>query len=81
MSFAYNEASFILIKILQVFDQFTLAQDEAAPLDCLPPAEWKTRKGRQAFEKFYPGQLLTVGAKVRRLVSPSRFILLMFPMA
>lgn len=66
MDFAYNEASFILIKILQKFDRFTLAQAESAPLDCLPPPEWKARQGRQAFEEFYPGQGITMYAKVRR---------------
>jgi hypothetical protein len=65
MSFAYNEASFLLVKILQVFDRFTLAQGEAAPSDCQPPAGWKTGKGRQSFEKFYPAQIFTLRAKVR----------------
>jgi hypothetical protein len=64
MSLAYNEASFLLVKVLQVFDRFTLAQGEVAPLDCQPPAEWKTRKGRQSFEKFYPALILALGAKV-----------------
>jgi hypothetical protein len=78
MDFAYNEASFILIRILQVFDRFTLAQADSAPLDRLPPAEWKRRKGRPAIEEFRPGQALTMFAKVREYVSslpyvPSKF--------
>jgi hypothetical protein len=65
MDFAYHEASFVLIRMLQVFERFTLAQAESAPLDCLPPAEWKGRKGRLPIEEFRPGQAVTVFAKVR----------------
>ncbi|KAG8882384.1 hypothetical protein FRB98_003737 [Tulasnella sp. 332] len=64
MDLAYNQASFVIIRLLQVFDTFTLAQSECAPLDTLPPKEWKSREGRQATEEFWPGQLLTVYAKV-----------------
>ncbi|KAG8882381.1 hypothetical protein FRB98_003734 [Tulasnella sp. 332] len=60
MDLAYNESSFVLIRILQTFDSFTVAQAEAGPLDCLPPAEWKTRKGREATEEFWPGQGITM---------------------
>lgn len=63
--FAYNEASFVLIRLLQVFDKFTVAQAEAAPLDCLPPAEWKFQEGRKATEEFWPGQGITTFAKVK----------------
>ncbi|KAG8999755.1 hypothetical protein FRB94_014109 [Tulasnella sp. JGI-2019a] len=63
MDLAYNEASFLLIRILQTFDSFTLAQVEAAPLDCLPPAAWKKRTGRQATEEFWPAQGITMYAK------------------
>lgn len=62
---AYNESSFVLIRLLQTFDSFTVAQAEAAPFDCLPPAEWKTRKGREATEDFWPGQGITMYSKVR----------------
>ncbi|KAG8843002.1 hypothetical protein FRB96_004483 [Tulasnella sp. 330] len=65
MDMAYNKNSFMLIRILQVFDSFTVVQAEAAPLDCLPPAEWKTRKGREATEEFWPGVGITMFSKVR----------------
>ncbi|KAG8842999.1 hypothetical protein FRB96_004480 [Tulasnella sp. 330] len=60
---AYNQASFVIIRLLQVFDRFTLAQEECAPLDTLPPKEWKSREGRQATEEFWPGQQLTMYIK------------------
>lgn len=69
MDFAYNEASFMLIKILQRFDKFTLAQAECAPLDCLPPSEWKERKGREAAEEFRPGQAATLFVQVSQKFS------------
>ncbi|KAG8877170.1 hypothetical protein FRB97_003625 [Tulasnella sp. 331] len=63
MDLAYNQASFVIIRLLQVFDRFTLAQEECAPLDTLPPKEWKSREGRQATEEFWPGQQLTMYIK------------------
>ncbi|THV04324.1 cytochrome P450 [Dendrothele bispora CBS 962.96] len=51
--FAYNEASYFLIKLLQRFDNFTLALD-VQPSQ--PPAEWKpepgTTKGRDKVMVF-----------------------------
>ena len=42
--FAYNEASFMLVRLLQVFDRVDLAPD-AQPKETLPQAEWKKVKG------------------------------------
>ncbi|THU75943.1 cytochrome P450 [Dendrothele bispora CBS 962.96] len=51
--FAYNEASYFLIKLLQKFDDFSLALDVQPSL---PPPEWKpepgTTKGRDKVMLF-----------------------------
>ncbi|KAG9007742.1 hypothetical protein FRB94_013977 [Tulasnella sp. JGI-2019a] len=61
--FAYNEASFVLVRLLQVIDNFTVAQAEAAPAGSLPPDEWKLRQGRQAIEKIHPQSAMTLYSK------------------
>ncbi|KAG9046265.1 hypothetical protein FS837_004762 [Tulasnella sp. UAMH 9824] len=61
--FAYNEASFVLVRILQKFSRITLAQDEAAPASALPPASWKEAKGRKRIEKVWPKTALTLYSK------------------
>ncbi|KAF8314508.1 cytochrome P450 monooxygenase CYP63 [Clavulina sp. PMI_390] len=54
-NFAYNEASFLVIRILQNFDSFQVRQREDAPAGCLPPKEWKEKSGhRQAVEEVWP---------------------------
>ena len=64
--FAYNEASFFIIRMLQAFESFSLMQDEAAPLDAIPPSQWKDGKGRKAFERFWPQTTTTSYSKVSR---------------
>ncbi|KAF9487380.1 cytochrome P450 monooxygenase pc-1 [Pleurotus eryngii] len=60
--FAYNEMSFMIIRLLQNFDSFTLAED-AQPPSTQPPAHWKETLGmRKAIEKFYPKVNLTMYA-------------------
>ncbi|KAJ3891299.1 cytochrome P450 monooxygenase CYP63 [Lentinula edodes] len=61
-NYAYNEASFFLVRLLQQFDTFSLAP-EAQPSGSLPPLEWKRRKGRQAEEKIWPAAALTLFVK------------------
>ncbi|KAG8904307.1 hypothetical protein FRC01_008789, partial [Tulasnella sp. 417] len=61
--FAYNEASFVLVRLLQKFSRITLAQDEAAPASALPPAIWKEAKGRKRVEKVWPKTALTLYSK------------------
>jgi len=61
-NYAYNEASYFLVRLLQRFDTFTLAP-EFQPQDSLPPSEWKGRKGRQAIERVYPAAALTLFVK------------------
>ena len=69
-NYAYNELTYFLIRLLQQFSSFSLAQ-EYQPEGSLPPPEWKGRKGRQAFEKIWPSNALTLYVKVS--VSPSNF--------
>ncbi|KAJ7721345.1 cytochrome P450 [Mycena maculata] len=59
--FAYQEASFFLVRLLQKFKVFTLAPD-AQPEEMKPPASWKSSpmKGR---EKITFGANLTMYAK------------------
>ncbi|KZV72290.1 cytochrome P450 [Peniophora sp. CONT] len=57
--FAYNEASFTLVRLMQAFDSITLARD-VQPKETLPPASWAQAPGRQAMEKIIPKQHLTM---------------------
>ncbi|KAG2155274.1 cytochrome P450 monooxygenase CYP63 [Suillus bovinus] len=61
-NYAYNEASFFLVRLLQQFDTFTLATD-AQPPSSLPPAEWKLGRGRQRVEMIYPDATMTLFVK------------------
>ncbi|KAF8239585.1 cytochrome P450 monooxygenase pc-2 [Tricholoma matsutake] len=60
--FAYNEVSFFLIRLLQRFSEFTLAND-AQPADSLPPAEWSNYKGTKGRDKVWPGIHFTMYVK------------------
>ncbi|KAJ7833278.1 cytochrome P450 monooxygenase pc-3 [Mycena leptocephala] len=60
--FAYNEASFFLVRLLQNFSEFSLAPD-AQPESSKPPPSWQTCKGTQATEKIMLGTHLTMYAK------------------
>ncbi|KAG2143714.1 cytochrome P450 [Suillus clintonianus] len=57
--FAYNEMSFMLIRLLQNFSAITLAPEPAMR----PPAWWAERDGRQAIERFRPRNHLTLFSK------------------
>ena len=57
--FAYNEASFFLVRMLQQFSDFSLDAD-AQPEETLPPSEW-TAMGIS--EKVRPGTTLTLYVK------------------
>ncbi|KAG1750532.1 cytochrome P450 [Suillus paluster] len=59
--FAYNEMSFMLIRLLQNFSAITLSPE---PAMC-PPAWWAGKDGRQAIEQFRPQNHLTLYAKAR----------------
>jgi len=58
--FAYHEASFFLIRLLQQFTNFRLAP-EAQPDK--PPASWVEDGGRKATEKIRPTIHLTLSIK------------------
>ncbi|KAF8643425.1 hypothetical protein AX16_009034 [Volvariella volvacea WC 439] len=57
--FAYNETSFMLIRLLQNFSQFNLDLD-AFPSETRPPKEWSGCPGRKGIEKIYPRMHLTL---------------------
>lgn len=59
--FAYNEASFFLIRLLQTFDSITLRPD-AQPTGSLPNSSgtWDLSQGRNGREKVWPRTHLTM---------------------
>ncbi|KAJ7440912.1 cytochrome P450 [Mycena galericulata] len=57
--FAYNEMSFIIIRLLQNFSSFSLDTDAFRP-ETRPPPEWALLEGRKAAEKFRPKMHLTM---------------------
>ncbi|KAG8215368.1 cytochrome P450 [Butyriboletus roseoflavus] len=61
--FAYNEMSFMLIRLLQNFSSITLSPESQDP-SCRPPAAWAHGEGRQTIEQFHPRSHLTLYAKV-----------------
>jgi len=58
--FAYHEATFFLITLLQRFTSFAL--DKVANIQ--PPAEWAEKADRRALEKIHPKTHLTMYIKV-----------------
>jgi hypothetical protein len=62
--FAYNETSFMLIRIFQTFESVSLAPD-AQPAWSRPPAAWKAEIGkRKSKEEFWPKTHLTMYSHV-----------------
>ncbi|KAF7314609.1 Cytochrome P450 [Mycena kentingensis (nom. inval.)] len=57
--FAYNEMSFMLVRLLQNFSGFRLDEEAWAP-ETRPPANWKNETGRRRIEKFKPKVHLTM---------------------
>jgi cytochrome P450 len=62
--FAYNEASFMLVRLVQEFSKIELVP-EAQPPDSLPPAHWVKGPGRKAVEKIRIRSHLTAYSVVR----------------
>ncbi|KIK94607.1 hypothetical protein PAXRUDRAFT_438124 [Paxillus rubicundulus Ve08.2h10] len=61
-SYAYNEASFFLVRLMQQFDTFTLAVN-VQPEHSVPPPEWKYGRGRQVVEMIRPEAAMTLFVK------------------
>ncbi|EIW81955.1 cytochrome P450 [Coniophora puteana RWD-64-598 SS2] len=57
--FAYNETSFFLVRLLQMFSSIALAED----VQTMPPPEWAAAGGRQAMEKVVIQSHLTMYVK------------------
>ncbi|KAM6491100.1 cytochrome P450 monooxygenase pc-1 [Amanita muscaria] len=57
--FAYNEMSFMIVRLLQSFSSITL-DPTSAPPGSLPPPEWKSRSGRTSIERVVPKRHLTM---------------------
>ncbi|KAI9572477.1 cytochrome P450 [Boletus coccyginus] len=57
--FAYHEASYFLVRLLQSFDAFSLDMDTQH----LPPADWAQAKGRKALEMVVMRSHLTLYIK------------------
>ncbi|KAF9481093.1 cytochrome P450 [Pholiota conissans] len=57
--FAYNEMSFMIIRLLQSFSSVELAPASAPP-EAQPPAEWAQATGRKAIERLFPKMHLTM---------------------
>ncbi|KAF8894969.1 cytochrome P450 [Mucidula mucida] len=55
--FAYNEMSFMLVRLMQNFRSFTL-NEKASSMPC--PPEWGRCSGRKGFEKVFPKVTFTL---------------------
>ncbi|KAJ7058362.1 cytochrome P450, partial [Mycena amicta] len=60
--FAYNEMSFVLVRLLQHFSAISLDL-EACPAAARVPASWKGQRGRKGVELFIPESDLTLHAR------------------
>ena len=69
-NYAYNEASLFMIRLLQRFEIFTLAEDKqlAPPWKINPPPTDPSKRGslskRKALEKIWPGRNIVLFIKV-----------------
>jgi len=61
-TFAYQECSFALVRLVQNFESFSLAGD-VQPKESHPPSIWRTRDGRQSVEKCWPTSSITLYSK------------------
>ncbi|CAK5272343.1 unnamed protein product, partial [Mycena citricolor] len=64
--FAYNEMSFVLVRLLQAFESFALAEEDAWAPEAHVPTEWKTASRgtarRRGTDRFRPKVHLTMYA-------------------
>lgn len=61
-NYARNEATYLLVRLLQQFDAVALAP-EAQPAGSLPPPEWRHARGRAAEERVWPAYAITLYVK------------------
>jgi cytochrome P450 len=63
-NYAYHEASYFLVRLLQQFETFTLASD-AQPEKSFPPHQWRSSRsiGRQTVEQIWPAAAITLYVK------------------
>lgn len=61
--FAYNEVSFMLVRLLQSFSTIEL-DTTSQPPDTRPPESWKNVGGRQAIERIFPKSHLSIYSHV-----------------
>jgi hypothetical protein len=73
LKFAYNEASFMLVRLLQKFDGITLDKS-AQPSESIPREYWRNMPGRQAKEEIVPKSHLTTYAHVSAFLSFRLFV-------
>ncbi|KAJ7751591.1 cytochrome P450 monooxygenase pc-1 [Mycena metata] len=57
--FAYNEMSFMIIRLLQAFSSFSLDEDAFSP-EGRPPKEWASASGRKGIDRFRPKLHMTM---------------------
>jgi hypothetical protein len=57
--------SFMLIRLLQSFESFSVDEAAFAP-DARPPADWGSAPGRKGIDKFKPRTHLTMYTTVSR---------------
>ena len=62
--FAYHEATYFLVRLLQEFTGFTLDKSH----NIQPPAEWADCEGLKGTEKVQPGSHLTMFVRVSILL-------------
>lgn len=67
-NFAYNEAGYFIVRLLQRFKHLELAP-HAQPDGSSPPQSWKSKGGRQAIEKMWPSMAFTLYVKVVGLLA------------
>ncbi|GJE94110.1 cytochrome P450 [Phanerochaete sordida] len=61
-NYARNEATYLLVRLLQQFDGVALAP-EAQPAGSLPPPQWKHGAGRASEERIWPAYAITLFVK------------------
>ena len=65
LQFAYHEATYFLVRLLQEFTGFSLDKSN----NVQPPAEWAGCEGLKGTEKVHPGTHLTMFVKVSISIS------------